>query len=85
LYVVYSCTKFDTHPLWCCAQRRQRLVIQFSRLEQERDLPIPQAVTVLFRCSLCKVHPPAAAAHTLPLSHDHSLSTVLTVLCEQPS
>ena len=47
--VVYSCTKFDTHPVWWCADRRQRLVIQSSRLEQERDLRIPQAVTVLFR------------------------------------
>jgi len=49
LSAVYSCTKFDTHPLWCCAERRQRLVIQSSRLEQERDLRISQAVTLLFR------------------------------------
>lgn len=49
LSVIYSCTKFDTRPLWCCAERRQRLVIRSSRLEQERDLRIPQAVTVLFR------------------------------------
>lgn len=49
LSIVYSCTKFDTHPPWCCSERRQRLVIRSPRLEQERDLRIPQAVTVVFR------------------------------------